>query len=497
MHTSAEIGHTKYWARRRRRPMNSKRDTIVKIALTGTTGSGKSTYVTTLCRRPAGEIANQAVTTLHARDWPLEHLSGEMCRVYATDCPGFETPAIMRMKLIASKAAAGDRSVVDKLQGDIEGLNTERDERALEAARNADVIVYVGCVMTVPKSTHENELAILHDTGKPIIGVLNMLHSHARGCSSMDHEKRVNQWIETIQVFACDDIVLDRFDAFWHLPSDIHRFFEIISNILPLCKRDYFLASLKTWKSEQDAVHAASHRIVARGICETRVKNVVIKQEEPKTDEYIEERKNELIASIEGAMLEALNELLLMHPAHVQPARASDYCTVFDTKKSRSLAKIVKAMAINTTSGATAGALLGAVIAAAALGSGLTAATIWISLKIAGTIGGVVSGVAGGVTQLSKTEMKISLTEENVRDLAAVYLAFVWSLLCHGFGRSPEIEIFEVEQIQQSIRKHIEEQNLWLDWLTEPEATIHSRVHDLGVFLGKDGTSIPFPWKST
>ena len=156
------------------------KDDYLKLAVVGHTNTGKTSLLRTLLHdADFGEVANAPATT--------RHVEGAMLRIDDLklqwyDTPGIEDSISLLDYLEQLQQQEGRRldgpAIIERFLDSPESQGRfEQEARVLRQLLLCDAGLYVVDVREPVRSKHRDELAILARCGRPIIPVLNFLHS--------------------------------------------------------------------------------------------------------------------------------------------------------------------------------------------------------------------------------------------------------------------------------------------------------------------------------
>lgn len=155
-------------------------DDYLKLAVVGHTNTGKTSLLRTLLHdADFGEVANAPATTRHVEGAVLR-LDDLKLQWY--DTPGIEDSIALLDYLDQLQQQSGSRldgpaSIERFLDSPESQRRFEQEARVLRQLLSCDAGLYVVDVRESVRSKHRDELAILARCGRPLIPVLNFLHS--------------------------------------------------------------------------------------------------------------------------------------------------------------------------------------------------------------------------------------------------------------------------------------------------------------------------------
>ncbi|MDO5666800.1 MAG: GTPase/DUF3482 domain-containing protein [Alcaligenaceae bacterium] len=156
------------------------KDDFLKLAVVGHTNTGKTSLLRTLLHdADFGEVANAPATTRHVEGAMLriEHL-----KLQWYDTPGIEDSIALldyldQLQQQSSSRLDGPASIERFLDSPESQQRFEQEARVLRQLLTCDAGLYVVDVREPVRSKHRDELTILARCGRPLIPVLNFLHS--------------------------------------------------------------------------------------------------------------------------------------------------------------------------------------------------------------------------------------------------------------------------------------------------------------------------------
>ncbi|WP_374675663.1 GTPase/DUF3482 domain-containing protein [Ideonella sp.] len=144
------------------------------VAVVGHTNAGKTSLLRTLTRRrDVGEVSDRPGTTRHAEAVVLALPGAPPVRL--VDTPGLEDP----VGLLALVRAQPGRTPAERLRAALSRPEAqaefEQEAKVLRALLAADAAFYVVDTREPVLPKHHAEVALLHDSGRPVMPVLNQL----------------------------------------------------------------------------------------------------------------------------------------------------------------------------------------------------------------------------------------------------------------------------------------------------------------------------------
>lgn len=148
------------------------------VAVVGHTNAGKTSLLRTLTRRrDVGEVSDRPGTTRHAEVVVLSPPGAPV--VHLVDTPGLEDP----VGLLDLVRAQPGRTPAERLRAALgrpqAAHEFEQEAKVLRALLAADAAFYVVDTREPVLPKHHAEVALLHDSGRPVMPVLNQLRDPA------------------------------------------------------------------------------------------------------------------------------------------------------------------------------------------------------------------------------------------------------------------------------------------------------------------------------
>ena len=387
----------------------------LRLSVVGHLNTGKTSLVAALSRRSDLKIA-EGRTTTRVQEVPV--LGDGGAALTLVDTPGFELASEIRERLERTRAAARDvgrsvsdlellRELIAKARADSPEPELVVNLDALEAACEADAILYVVDVMEPPLERLRDEVALLTATARPVIGVLN------RTAERDTHEEA---WRE---VFREERVPLQVAFNFW--VADDATEDELLSKIqaaLPKRSAETLRALRGRWASE-----AARHRSAAiRAIAELLLDAVALRGRAPKSEPEAETAAREdLMRLLREREAEGLAAIGRAHGFSGEEVEAGESAAPQDEILSNDLfdpatwKREVPGLLKLTGGGAATGALVDAFVGGLSIGLG----------ALIGAAAGLVAGITRRVVSVQRRGDIIE---------AAVHPDFAWVLLARALS---------------------------------------------------------------
>ncbi|WP_071059175.1 DUF3482 domain-containing protein [Pelistega sp. MC2] len=154
---------------------------LLRLAIVGHTNTGKTSLLRTLLEdRSFGEVKNAAGTTRHVEGARIQVHGQGLIELY--DTPGLEDGIGLHDYLDQLAQHYGSRvdgpeSITQFLDSPESTKRFEQEARVLRKLLDCDAGLYVVDIRDPVLAKHKDELAILAQCGKPLIAILNFIHS--------------------------------------------------------------------------------------------------------------------------------------------------------------------------------------------------------------------------------------------------------------------------------------------------------------------------------
>ncbi len=434
--------------------MNNTEKTV--IAVTGHTNSGKTTLIRTLTKSNVGLVADQAHATKKT-----ETIRYDTMQAWFVDCPGFEVAYSCLLYMRAKKQEISPEKLANIFPVD----TMKYDLRAIEAVEQADVVIYVVDTLNdVPETGHDQEIELLKELNKPIIGIGNKSRTR-----NDQHVKRITKWEYFFKRNHINHYIM--FDGWWDEPSKVTRIYSYVENLLSGHKKERYRIDLENFRNRQleilreasnfmyDCIQGCSKVKRQKGIDNSLPEDVLIKQillEVKQLLEEFNEKVSRLYTLAADNPLQGVNDLKFYTNNFTKPR------DVFDGAAA--------GIGIGTGVGAVIGGIIGFLIGlpvgaagagpAALLGSTLVTSALAAS-QIGGTAVGFLGGSLGAVVSLNNNIL-IALNSNDKQSIATTCLAIIWGVSYHGYGNSPRIGEEKIVGLLETIKNF--QDNRYIVW---------------------------------
>lgn len=344
----------------------------LSIAVVGHTNAGKTSLLRTLARsREFGEVSPSPATTRRVE--PISLRAGGVEVIRLLDTPGLED-SIGLLERIDAEAPAreGKADSIERfLASDEAFVRFSQEAKALEAAREADLLLAVIDARDRVLPRHLDELELLSRCGRPLVPVLNFVASPAAATAA---------WREALARLGLHAVA--EFDTVVFEAEGESRLFEKIRTLAEPHRAaiDRLLAERAR---DRDDRRQATARAIADLLLEAAT--LVVEVDPDAADDHpAVERLRELLRQRERR---AHRELLSIAGFAADDAAVADAALgSFEVGVDLFSPEALKSAGFSAASGAAAGAALGAAIDLAVGG---------MSLGAAAGLGAVIGGVLG------------------------------------------------------------------------------------------------------
>lgn len=154
---------------------------ILRLAVVGHTNTGKTSLLRTLLEDCSfGEIQNAPGTTRHVEGARIQVNAQSSIELY--DTPGLEDGIglhdyLDQLSQFQQQRLDGPDSILNFLDSPESKGRFEQEARVLRQLLNCDAGLYVVDIRDPILAKHKDELAILARCGKPLVAILNFIHS--------------------------------------------------------------------------------------------------------------------------------------------------------------------------------------------------------------------------------------------------------------------------------------------------------------------------------
>ncbi len=402
-------------------------DDRLRIAAAGRANAGKTTLIRTLTRTSDfGEVDDRANVTQeeHAIAFATLH-------AVFIDPPGFQNAGVLRGMLAAFRHMANsakDWAGFKEMAGF--GATIVYDERAVEALRHADAIIYVATLEDVPTLAHREEIELTRAQQPCIIGLINKY-----GVESSKNKQRADNRVELWKQFFDENGVsgVVVFDAHWDKPSKLSQIYTAISALLPSEKQAVFAGGLASFAKQQRDRSESVAVLVARCVeaCRQAQSDADSREHQYNETSAISGLQVLMARTIGRELERFVADCRQLYSIQISNLTIHQSEVTLATSRSKNeqegLANAASAGTVGAWMGALIGAFLGTLIApgpgtmaGAALGSG---------------VGGV-SGASIGSDKPTNTHIVASLSERDLRAVFECCLAIEWAASFQGLGKS-------------------------------------------------------------
>lgn len=156
-------------------------DQLLRLAVVGHTNTGKTSLLRTLLEdRHFGEVRDSAGTTRHVEGARIRVNGKALIELF--DTPGLEDGIglldyLDQIEQYSGRRLDGPESIRLFLDSPESQRRFEQEARVLNKLLNCEAGLYVVDIRDPVLSKHKDELAILARCGKPLVAVLNFIHS--------------------------------------------------------------------------------------------------------------------------------------------------------------------------------------------------------------------------------------------------------------------------------------------------------------------------------
>lgn len=424
--------------------MNNTEKTV--IAVTGHTNSGKTTLIRTLTKSNVGLVADRAHATKKT-----ETIQYNTLQALFLDCPGFEVPDSCLAYMKAKKQELSPEILANIFPLD----KMKYDLNAIEAVEGADVVIYVVDTLNdVPETGHDQEIELLKELNKPIIGIGNKSRKRTN-----QHVKRINQWEDFFKQNDINNYIM--FDGWWDDPSKVTRIYSYVESLLSGQKKERYRIDLENFRHRQleilrkasdlmyDCIQACSKAKRQKGIDNSSPEKFLI-------DEIRDEVKQ---------LLEEFNENVsrLYKLAADDPLKGVNDLN-FHKKNFSKPKDVVDGAAAGTGIGTGIGGVIGGIIGfmiGLPVGGVAAGPAALVGIQVGATVVGLLGGSLWAVLSVNNN-IEVSLDQNGKNFIATTCLAIIWGVSYHGYGNSPTIGEEEIVGLLQTIKNF--QDNRYIVW---------------------------------
>ena len=422
----------------------------LRLAVVGHTNTGKTSLLQTLLRcRDFGEVSPRSRTTRAVEAG--EVVDGDGVIAVLLDTPGLERAERLRDAIESARIDGRDdwRTLFDDLAStaaaDDDDLGLEA--ASVQAALDADVLLYVIDAHSEPKPKHRDELFVLAATARPVIPVLNYTahpDAHPDRWRSVCADESVHTTVE-FDAVVCDNEderrLLDRVKALDTVKASVPDLDAAIERWKALRERERQQMILAATDVAAEFLVTAAAAVVVtvpkkRNKTERRV---AVEAETARLLCELRQRETVTRQRIVGAFGFRGNEAQALEFDVEQALGGVDFLSRANLLQH---VKIVAAAAAGAAVGAGAGAAVDISVGGLSLG-GVTV--------FGGAAGGVVGGVFGAARWLRGQEV-LQLREAGVELLAARAVATIRAMLARGHAARTD----EPVSIEAAVKESLE-----------------------------------------
>jgi len=431
----------------------------ISIVVAGHTNTGKTTLIRTLMKSSVGEVGDRANVTQKGHSYHYEGLQANF-----VDTPGFRYASVYNMYLEARRENINfqmPNGWQEKIELDLEAI------KAIEAC---NIVLYVGSLAVVPDESHFEEIRLVKKLQPQIVGILNQKHI---GEDVNKVVSRVKLWEEAFFENGIDNWV--DFDAHWDKYSKANLIYDQVAEVITRKEQQIFNNGLAKFKKRQSEIREEACRLMS--ICVTQLQNI---RHEYISSNYSESEEEEQIkASLHECVVGFIDEVNgLYKTASMYPTDSIESLKIkHDSKRN---------WGSRVGSGASYAAVLGGGSAAvgAAIGA-LVSGVFTVGLAAApgailgAQIGGTIGSSLGVFATLNSSNDKIiaTLDEDKIKSVAQECTAVIWGLSMSGYGRSQELNMPEIDQIENDVKELYETSKLFnVEWKTVNEELVFNET---------------------
>ena len=449
-----------------------KDDSLIRIALAGHTGAGKTTLITTFRKAPSGEIGDQGNTTKHAKS--LDPKNYESLQAIFVDCPGFQNATMMSQYLKAEKRGSERLAeFIEDCRDD--GVDLTYDKRAFDELKASDVVLFVANAEKPADNSDIQEIKLIQKIQRRIVCVLNKLNSLK---SEEKRVRRIKQWKDALQEVNINYVI--DFDAHWDKPSKITNIYNSISDILTLERKKIFSASLQNFYDRQRKIEKKAYELLSEVVMEIRIKKLEYK-DQGDSSETQKKIKKELMDFLEKSIENFILRVTKLYEIAAENLKLPPDNFPLEYKTYTKGAGVLKRLghgAIGGGVGTGLGALaVGAGVAAFTFFTGGTGAVI-VGAALAGAgygaTGGAAVGTTVGVVSAEDTVYKLDIeSSELPKNIAEYCLTVIYAVSHHGYGGNPNIDEELMPELLSQVTEFNKNNKHNINWSTAEKADIH------------------------
>ncbi|WP_334186915.1 DUF3482 domain-containing protein [Noviherbaspirillum sp.] len=421
-------------------------DTAQKIqfALISHTNAGKTTLARTLVGIDVGEVRDAPhVTSLSESHTLLSTPDGDTLQLW--DTPGFGDSVRLLKRLGISGNPIGWflREVIDRYRDRPFWLS----QQAMRTAREeADVVLYLVNSSENPKDTGylAPEMKILQWLEKPVVVLLNQMGPARPFAEEQAEQLRWAKHLEDYPVVR-KVIALDAFARCW-----VHErvFYETVSDLIPVDKKDVFARLVKIWEQNHEARLHGAMQLLSEQLIEaardsepvdTTVSPIlgpvlnVIGMGKQRESKRVNEAMSTLMTRLNDRILRTTTGLLALH--RLDPGAATEINE-----------RVNKGFVVQAPVDTKQAGLLGALLSGAATG---VSADLMAGGMTFGA-GALIGAIAGALTftgatwafnaSTDRNEPKVRFSDEFLRTLVVTSVLRYLAVAHFGRGRGNFVE---------------------------------------------------------
>lgn len=266
--------------------MSSMETTPLTIAVSGRTNSGKTTLIRTLLKSAVGEVADAPNVTKTREVFYFEGIQARF-----VDTPGFQNASMLSM-FYAMSEVNSNFSMPSELDSKI-----KFDKEAVQALRNADVVLYVASLSSVPDESFVEELSVIRRQCKRIVAVINQYHRQRDASTELLVNSRVAQWQAFCEANQIHNAVV--FDAHWDNPRKVTELYDAILTILDPSGRDRFTVGLNKFKERQVDIRDEACKFLAKMIRKCNEFEIKMQKRESENSKIVDEARKAIAKQVE------------------------------------------------------------------------------------------------------------------------------------------------------------------------------------------------------
>lgn len=420
------------------KPDSAKHPHILRLAVVGHTNTGKTSLLRTLTRDPEfGQVNDHPGTTRHVEGARLPLAGRQAVELY--DTPGMEDGMGLLDYLDQLSPPSQRREGPDRIAAFLDSPESsgrfEQEARVLRKLLQCDAGLYVIDVRDPVLGKHRDELTALGLCGRPLLPVLNFLHSP---------RQRTEEWRSALSRLGLHAAV--EFDSVAPSLDGEAQLYDKLA--LMLDSHAGLLRALKEDIIEQQAIRRNDAlRMVAELLIDTAALRLASKPDQASV-EAVGEELRQLVRQREAAcvrdLLHRYNFRPEDFPQHELPLQGERWgMDLFHPQA-------LKDMGVHVGKGMAAGAMAGVTV---------DLFTAGLSLGAAALTGAIAGGLWQGANRMGKRVMgrlqgyrEITVDDAVLRLLALRQLALVEALQQRGHAAQAPIVIDEADSAHNALR---------------------------------------------